>query len=155
MPYLTAPVLSQSCRIFLEQAYPRGPASIPASRLAFWMIPDDADVDDFLPPSPLAAGVARQLFGPHPGYTLGLGCDGFPFLRLTLQCVEHLDQVRCLCSVDTHDTWHHPEHRDATAWLARQAANRELKSRIEHAWEAAGLLTQNGLLRLQLQRAAR
>ena len=50
-------------------------------------------------------------------------------------------------------TAHGMAHPDAAAWIALQAANRELKGRIERAWEAAGLLTHNSLLRRELQTA--
>ena len=41
-------------------------------------------------------------------------------------------------------------HPDAACWKKLQTANRQLKEQIEHAWEAEGLLTFNGLLRQEL-----
>jgi hypothetical protein len=58
-------------------------------------------------------------------------------------------------AVDTHDGIRlEPHHADAECWALLQAANRELKRRIEQAWEADGLLTFNGLLRRDLATAS-
>ncbi len=152
MAPLPVPILRQACQVFLDIAYPDGPDTIPEPRLPFYHIADDADVADLLPPAPLARGLVSLLTGAHPGYSFRLGCTDFPYLRMTLQNVALRAGTSWLCAVDTHDSWHHPDHPDAAAWLALQAANRELKSRIERAWEAAGLLTHNRLLRLELSR---
>jgi hypothetical protein len=54
--------------------------------------------------------------------------------------------------VDTHDQLRlDPRHPDAAGWAQLQAINRELKEKIEHAWEADGLLTFNALLRRELE----
>jgi hypothetical protein len=56
-------------------------------------------------------------------------------------------------SVDTHDQIRvDPKHPDALAWAELQNANRKLKEKIERAWEAAGLLTFNALLRRELEK---
>ena len=55
--------------------------------------------------------------------------------------------------VDTHDAFSKtavyppPDHPDAAAWAKLQTTNRQLKEAIERAFEAAGLLTFNALLR--------
>ena len=140
-------ILSQACRIFLEHAYPRGPETIPLARRVYWNIPIDAEVDGYLDSDSLGRGICERVAKQHPGFSFRLGCDGFPFLKLTIQSVDGADW---LCGVDTHDGWHHPELPDAASWLAIQSANRELKSRIERAFEAVGFLTHNGLLRRDL-----
>jgi len=151
MKPLSIDLLRLACRHFLDQAYPDGPEAIPEARLPYYRIPAGADVRDYLPPAPLARGIVASLVGANDGYTIRLGCAVFPYLRLTLQHVEHSGEMAWLCGVDTHDSWHHPEHADGAAWLALQSANREVKARIESAWDAAGLLTQNRLLRQDLQ----
>jgi hypothetical protein len=151
MAPLPLELLRQACRLFLDIAYPNGPETIPAARLPFYRIPVGADVHDYLPPAALAHGCVKALTDMHEGYSIRLGCAAFPFLRLTLQNISHRGEWTWLCGVDTHDSWHHPEHPDAAAWLALQIANRELKARIESAWDAAGLLTHNGLLRQELE----
>ena len=63
----------------------------------------------------------------------------------------------CVFAVDTHDAYstEHsqapPDHPDAAGWHELQSANRALKEKIEEAWDAAGILTHNGLLRLELK----
>ena len=140
-------ILAQTCRIFLDHAYPRGPETIPVARRAYWGIPIDAEVGPYLDADSVGRGICERLAKQHPGFSFRLGCEGFPFTKLTLQLV---DEVGWLCGVDTHDGWRHPDDPDASAWSAVQSANRELKSRIERAFDAAGLLTHNGLLRRDL-----
>lgn len=151
MPALPVDVLRQACRVFFDLAYPDGPSTVPAGKLPYSQIPEDARVEDYLPPAPVATGIVNLLTGAHEGYSIRLGSAAFPFLRLTLQHVADESGDRWVAGVDTHDAWRHPDHADAAAWLALQAANRELKSRIEHAFEAAGLCTHNRLLRQQLE----
>jgi hypothetical protein len=151
MAPLPLDILRPACRLFLDIAYPDGPETIPEARLPFHRIPADADVRDYLPPAPLAHGNVTILTGVYDGYSIRLGSASFPFLRLTLQQMSNRTGSVWLCGVDTHDAWHHPDHPDAAAWLSLQAANRELKARIESAWDAAGLLTHNRLLRQELQ----
>jgi CheY-like chemotaxis protein len=71
------------------------------------------------------------------GYALRLGNDRYPFMKLRL--VEHLFRDEYFFEVDTHDQMF-ADPSDAE--LARlKAYNRELKCRIEAAWEGAGLPT--------------
>jgi hypothetical protein len=62
----------------------------------------------------------------------------------------------CVFAVNTHDSFPHfgaspPEaHPDFAAWSALQKSNRQLKERIERAWEQEGLWTFHRLLRLDL-----
>src|SRR4051794_6053127 len=139
MVTVSAEQLSLACRIYLDEAYPDGPDSVPAALRAYWEIPADADIELYL--TPHHPGVCQFMPGSRPGYRLRLGRAGFSYLRLTLQAVPRDGLTVWLFGVDTHDSWTHPEHPDARAWLALQAANREFKTRTERAWEHAGLLT--------------
>lgn len=150
---LPTDLFSRACRLYLEEAYPDGPASLTPSLRAYWEIPVDADVEDYLAPSSKTRAFCQVLSGTHPGYQLRLGCAAYPYLKMTIQGMPSEGQNCWLFGVDTHDSWHHPEHPDRAKWIALQSANRSLKARIETAWEAAGLLTQNRLLREELARS--
>jgi len=148
MATLPALLLKQASRIFLDFAYPEGRATVPPAASEFERHSEE-EMD--LPPK--AQSIVRVLEGDHPGYSVRLGCAAFPYLRLTCQQIDREGVSAWLCAVDTHDSWHHPDHADAAGWLAVQAANRELKARIEKAWDDAGILTHNRLLRQELQSA--
>ena len=75
----------------------------------------------------------------------------FPHLKLQ---VTSYNQDTCVFGVDTHDSF--PRIGDGTLalgeqerelWTALQKSNRQLKERIERAWEQEGLWTFNRLLR--------
>ena len=84
------------------------------------------------------------------GYAFRLGSSVFPHLKL--QVVGQSDE-ELVFSVDTHDQVRVPaNHPDAAGWAQIQTANRKLKEEIERAWEAAGLLTFNALLRRELEK---
>ena len=155
MSILPTQLLKHACKLYLDCAYPDGPETIPDFAREFSCIPDDMNVSEYLPCLPRAQGHVRQLEGAHPGYSVRLGCSVFPYLRLTFQQIECEGVANWLCAVDTHDSWHHPEHADAAGWLAVQSANRALKERIETAWDEAGILTHNRLLRRELPSATR
>lgn len=142
-------ILNRACRIYAEQAYPDGPDTYSDAARELACLSPGADVRTFF----ATRGVIRELDGVHPGLSIRLGCAAFPFLRLVLQEIELHDGTNWLFAVDTHDSWHHPDHADAAGWLSLQSANRELKSRIETAWDKAGILTHNRLLRQELQPA--
>ena len=141
-------LLRRAARIFLELGYPQGVGSIPDRVRPYWTL--DGELADYLFPSPLANGVC-QTIPEERGYRFRLGCADFRHLKLVVQRVDLRGDSRWLFSVDTHDSWHHPDHPDAALWVRIQDTNRTLKSRIEKAWDAAGLLTQNRLLRLELE----
>ena len=155
---LSTQMLGRACRIFLEAAYPQGASAIPVSKLPFVNVRDEEPLGNYLPPAPLAQGVC-QTIGPE-GYTFRLGSSHYPNLKLKVQCVGHDGAARCVFSVDTHDAFSDrhfkppADHPDAAAWIALQAANQALKEKIEAAWEKAGLLTFNRLLRDELVPAA-
>ena len=87
---------------------------------------------------------------------LRLGCCHYPNLKLKTQIIKDGSESEWLFSVDTHDAFSStsflppPHHPDAPRWRILQADNCALKQKIEAAWEDAGLLTFNALLRRDL-----
>jgi hypothetical protein len=68
-----------------------------------------------------------------------------------MQIVDHAD-AGCVFSVDTHDAiCLDTRNPDASRWTEFQRSNCRLKEQIERAWEEAGLLTFNALLRRELE----
>lgn len=150
MKGLTTLVLERACRIFLERAYPLGPAAIPPPQNRFVALDVAQPVESVLVP-PVCQPLLRRDGGLR-GYALRLGSVLHPHFKL--QIVDH-DEDGCVFSVDTHDGLSlDPSHPDAARWAELQTANRRLKEEIERAWEDAGLLTFNGLLRRELARKA-
>lgn len=148
----TVPVslLRQASQIFLGLAYAGGTDNVPPMVLPFCDLHDDFDLTALLSAAPQAKAIIRIAEGVRPSISIRLGSDAFSFLRMTLQPIEYDGAATWLFAVDTHDSWHHPDHPDAIGWLTLQAANRELKARIEKAWDDAGILTHNRLLRQEL-----
>jgi hypothetical protein len=146
---LTPLTLGQACRIFLELAYPGAPGTIPPAKAAYFDPPPDLNLAALLKP-PVCA-IVKDFEGRLRGYSFRLGSAIYPHVKL--QVVHHEEKSPCVFSVDTHDTLRlDPNHPDAPGWAKLQIANRQLKEQIEHAWEAAGLLTFNGLLRQELEK---
>jgi hypothetical protein len=144
---LTTGLLGRACRIFLELAYPDGRHTIPPAAERFFALPQEGPVESVLTP-PLCHPLTARGGGVR-GYALRLGSAGFPYLKL--QVVDQ--EGACVFGVDTHDAISlAATDPDAPRWAELQAANRRLKERIEWAWEAAGLLTFNALLRRELER---
>jgi hypothetical protein len=147
MKGLTTDLLSRACRIFLSLAYPGGESTIPSAKQVFFHLGADQDLEAVLVPPvcqpiPLADGRVR-------GYAIRLGSAGYPHLKL--QIVDCNQRGIWVFMVDTHDAIRlGPNHADARRLAQLQAANRQLKEQIERAWDAAGLLTFNGLLRREL-----
>jgi hypothetical protein len=148
--------LRRACRIFLDLAYPGGPDTIPGKKRVYYDLPADRPVTDFLPGSPEAAEVCQVLSAGGKGtrgYAFRLGSRHFPHLKLKTQLVDSTDTTTWVFTVDTHDAFSRdraeppPSHPDAGGWTALQSANRDLKEKIEQAFEAAGLTTFNSLLR--------
>jgi hypothetical protein len=148
MKGLTIALLERACRIFLERAYPDGAHAIPPPKKSFLALDPAQPAESALVP-PLCQPLWRRDGGLR-GYSLRLGSTLYPHLKL--QIVDHAD-TGCVFSVDTHDGFScDPSLPDATRWMELQTANRRLKEQIESAWEEAGLLTFNGLLRRELAR---
>jgi hypothetical protein len=145
----------QACGLFMELAYPGGLDTIPSRKRLFCDLPRDRPASDFLPPAAAAEGVCEVLPGGKGarGYALRLGSAHFPHLKLKIQLLDSCSAGTWVYMVDTHDAFSRdsaqppPSHPDAAGWAALQAANRELKEKIERAFEAAGLTTFNSLLR--------
>jgi hypothetical protein len=150
MKGLTTILLERACRIFLEQAYPLGPATIPPPKNSFFTLDVAQPVESVLVP-PVCQPLLRRDGGLR-GYALRLGSMLHPHFKL--QIVDH-DEGDCVFGVDTHDGFSlDPSQPEADRWAELQAGNRRLKEEIERAWEEAGLLTFNGLLRRELARRA-
>ena|SRR5438128_2005003 len=144
---LTTPLLGRACHTFLTLAYPGGPSTIPPNRRVFLDLAPNQDLEPLLKP-PLCE-VLRTPQGALRGYAFRLGSAVYPHVKL--QVISHDRDADCIFAVDTHDAFHlERNHPDAAGWAKLQTANRQLKQQIEHAWEADGLLTFNGLLRREL-----
>jgi hypothetical protein len=148
MNELTTAQLDQACRIFLDLAYPEGRHTIPPPKCVFPSLPLDGPLETVLRPPLCQPLLARD--GGIRGYALRLGSAMHPHLKL--QIVAH-DDGSCVFSVDTHDAFLlDPRDPDRERWSELQQSNRQIKEQIERAWEEAGLLTFNGLLRRELAR---
>ena len=122
MQPLTTSLLSRACRIFMDLAYPAGPASIPVKKRFYWELPGDKPITAYLPPAAEALGICQILpnkDGQPAGYEFRLGSSGFPHLKLRLQPVQHRGDHVWVAMVDTHDAFSRearrppPEHPDA------------------------------------------
>jgi hypothetical protein len=148
MTGLSGALLDQACRTFLRLAYPDGPEAVPLAKQPYLRIDPSAPLEPLLAP-PVCQALPAPGGGVR-GYSFRLGCAHYPHLKLQ---VVTTDDGSLVFSVDTHDAVQlQPNHPDAGRWRQLQTANRELKTRIERAWEAEGLLTFNGLLRRELGR---
>ena len=90
----------------------------------------------------------RRVFEPAPDddgarlrrYMLRLGNSRYPFMKFVVQ--EYLVNGEYFFSADTHDNLEIGQDApDYAEWEALKVWNRELKTRIEAAWHAAGLPT--------------
>jgi len=160
MQQLTTQLLSRVCRIFLELAYPEGPATIPVKKRLYFEIPGDQSIEAFLPPSACAVGVCQTRKGDTGelcGYDFRLGSIDFQHLKLRLQLVNVNNVATLVAMVDTHDAFSKDascppaEHPDAKVWLEMQKANRALKEKIEAAFEQNNVATFNSILRDELK----
>jgi hypothetical protein len=161
MQELTTDLVGRACAIFLDLAYPGGETTIPPRRRVYRALPPGQVLRDFLCQSADAQSVCQTLAdrkGRAIGVAIRLGSADFPHLKLKVQRLEPHDGVaEWVFGVDTHDSFspHSPQapagHPEAEAWARLQRANQKLKEQVEHAWEQAGLLTFNGLLRRELQ----
>ena len=155
MTDLSTAQLRQACRIFMDLAYPEGPATIPIKKRAYYNMDSAQPLTDYLPPAPAAGGIAQDLStrrGGASGYEFRLGCAGFIHLKLQAQRMEHQGGSVWVLSVDTHDAYSPPpDDPHADRWLALKDANRLLKDQIEDALEEAGFLTFKSLLRVDLE----
>jgi hypothetical protein len=148
MTGLTTALLERACRIYLERAYPDGLDAIPPPKNRFLAFDPAQPTESALVP-PLCQPLWQRDGGLR-GYSLRLGSALHPHLKL--QIVVHAN-TGCVFSVDTHDGFPCDlSGPDADRWMELQTANRRLKEQIERAWEEAGLLTFNGLLRREVGR---
>ncbi|MEX1024166.1 MAG: response regulator [Planctomycetota bacterium] len=85
-------------------------------------------------------------------YTLRLGNLSYPFMKFVVQ--EHLIHGEYFFSVDTHDNLDiRPSHPDYSQWESLKGRNRALKAKIEAAWHAEGLPTNEDLYHLMAKLA--
>jgi hypothetical protein len=150
MQGLNVALLRRACRIFLSLGYPGGESTIPPAKRPYWNIAADQPLEALVRPP------VCQLLGKSPdearGYAWRLGSSTYPHLKL--QAVDCANDGSWVFAVDTHDTLRlRADDPDAPRWAEIQAENRRLKEEIENAWEEAGLLTFNALLRRASQTA--
>jgi hypothetical protein len=151
MTGLTTALLGRACRIFLDLAYPGGEQTIPPKKRVYGGLSPSEPLDTFLPPAPAATGIGQVLpacDGRPRGYAFRLGSAAFAHLKV--QVVDYASGGDWVFAVDTHDALLPglpPNHPDTEELKKIQEGNRELKEKIERAWEKAGLRTFNSLLR--------
>jgi len=155
MSELNTALLGQACLIFRELAYPDGPTTIPLKKRAYYSMDAARPLADYLPPSPVAGGIAQELStrkdGPR-GYEFRLGSCHFPHLKLRVQLMEHAGSSVWVFTVDTHDAFSPPAGDPRAAeWLALKEMNRLLKDQIENELDQAGFETFKSLLRGDLK----
>jgi len=162
MHRLTTDLISQACRVFLPLAYPGGEAAIPARKRPLLDLPPGQAILAYLPTDPAVRECCQIVSAKTGGVRsllIRLGCAHYPHLKLKAQLVHHDQGDLWLFSVDTHDAFSAtsflppPGHPDGARWAELQTANASVKGRIEAAWEQAGLMTFNGLLRRDLDQA--
>jgi hypothetical protein len=156
---LSTDLVSQACRIFFSLAYPGGEDAVPEKKRHLLHLPPGLLMLDFVEAvcfAPDCCQVIRAKSGGDRALLLRLGCCHYPNLKLKTQIIEDGRESEWLFSVDTHDAFSSTsflppaDHRDAARWRMMQADNCALKQKIEAAWEEAGLLTFNALLRRDL-----
>jgi hypothetical protein len=138
--------LLRATRIFLALAYPEGEHTIPPVRRLDLLLASNQPLETLL--SPPICQTQSSPAGESQGYAFRLGSGHFPHMKLQ---VSLRDDATCVFSVDTHDAIRvDPDHPEAQRWAHLQTLNRQLKAKIEQAWDADGLLTFHGLLRREL-----
>jgi hypothetical protein len=160
MHRLTTDLVSQACRIFFAEAYCGGESTIPPRRRLLLEMQPGQEMLPYLEATPALKESCQVVTGKNGcarALLIRLGCNHYPHLKLKTQLIDHEGGDEWLFSVDTHDGFSAtnflppPDHPDAAAWMEMQHANAALKQRIEAAWEEAGLMTFNALLRRDLQ----
>jgi hypothetical protein len=156
MQCLTTDLICQACRVFLALAYPGGEAQAPLAKRCTLQLPGGQPIFEYLQNNEAMqcfCQVVQNKSDAAKILLIRLGCAHYPNLKLKAQTPTGDARGEWVFSVDTHDAFSStsflppPDHPDAERWTAMQAANVALKEKIEAAWECAGLLTFNGLLR--------
>lgn len=156
MSGVTTDMLTTASQIFLHRAYPAGTESIPPAKRLYLDLPPGQELAGYhaehpLPPSSFQ--VIKDAHGEVEGYSFRLGSAHFPHLKMKSLKRENRGDTLWIFAVDTHDAFSQesflppPDHPDAPVWLALQEKNQQLKQEVEKAWEQAGLMTFNALLR--------
>ncbi|WP_145268862.1 hypothetical protein [Tautonia plasticadhaerens] len=128
--------LERAIAIYMELAYPDSPPpEAVLRRLAWREAPGPVPLGG--PPfEPSASGPGQSAT-----YSLRLGNASYPHMKLQVQ--PWPSPAGFLLSVNTHDQVAAPDPSspDAEAFRALQAANQQVKTAIESAWERDGLPT--------------
>jgi hypothetical protein len=144
MTGLPTSLLARAFRIYFAHAYPDG--GVPPAPHRCAAAAPEHDLASLLEP-PVCQPV-RGPDGDARGYFWRLGSVAYPHLKLQLSTCG----AEWVFAVDTHDGMKLPAgHPDAARWAHIREANSRLKEEIEGAWEEAGLLTFNALLRRGLE----
>lgn len=155
---LNTELLGRACHLFMVIAYPGGPDTIDPKKRVYYDLPVAAPLEEFLPPAPVAAGIAEDLSSRKNGllgYSFRLGSEHFPHIKLRVQLMDARPSAVWVWSVDTHDAYARVDHLppddpEVRGWRDLQQRNARLKQQIEEALDAAGFLTPTSLLRLEL-----
>ncbi|MGH7149144.1 MAG: response regulator [Planctomycetota bacterium] len=144
---LTPAHFARALEIYLRLAHPGGPP--PRLRIPDLRSAHDAQsaLARFEDETRAAGNRARR-------YVLRLGNARYPFMKLVVH--EHLLAGEFTFAVDTHDEMEvKPTYPDYDAWVRLRDFNRELKERIEEAWNREGIPTAVSLRAACLQAEAR
>jgi hypothetical protein len=150
MKGLTTGQVSRACQIYMNLAYPDGESSVPPAKHGFLNISPEQKLEELLVPP--HCQTLTGMGGRFRGYSLRLGSASYPHLKLKMELPDKGAGHHWVFGVDTHDDWClDPCHPDAPALQRLKKLNQQLKEKIERAWEEAGVLTFNGLLREALK----
>jgi CheY-like chemotaxis protein len=148
LKYLTADHIRRAVELFIAEAWPDLDSSRP--RFNPGILADATTAEEIF------ALFEQKPAGEGPQcarHSLRLGSSRYPFMKLVVQ--EYLVEEEYFFSVDTHDDLDvRPSQPDFKEWMELKSANRELKDRIEAAWQAAGLPTHEDLRELAQDLAA-
>ena len=135
---MTPAHVRRAVALYVTNAFPKNGEARPPSSLAELEGVDD--ITTLLERFERVAGAGGGL----ERYALRLGNARYPFMKFVVQ--EHLVDGEFFFSVDTHDNLEiRPDNPDFAEWERLKGYNRELKRRIESAWDAAGLPTNTDL----------
>ena len=135
---MTPAHVRRAVAVYMEQAFPEnGEAAAPK---ILEDLEGASDMNSLLQRFERVAGAGGGL----ERYALRLGNARYPFMKFVVQ--EHLVDGEFFFSVDTHDNLEiRPDNPDHAEWERLKSYNRELKHRIESAWDRAGLPTNTDL----------
>lgn len=130
---MTVGVLREVLGTYVDVAYSRG---LPDTLVVPELPSDDTPLGDVL------ADVFVEERGEQdaaPRYTLRLGNDRYPFMKIVLQ--EHLVEDEFFFGVDTHDQMFAVDGPEADRFAELKRHNMRVKQQVEDAWNARSLPT--------------